>query len=122
LSKKSFCDEKIELEVLMAKSSSLEEIFNLLNNEKSDLLDERSVMISQLETVEAKFGSLERRFTRLEEKYVDMEKGKESRVNQVEELHLFLLAQKEKVNKLQSKLETPYKFSNVLKVVKKLGA
>jgi len=53
-----------------------------------------------LESVEANFGNLERRFTNLEEKYVDIEKDKESKVNQVEELHLFLLAQKEKVNEL----------------------
>jgi len=33
----------------------------------------------------------------LEEKYVDKEKEKESRVNQVEELHLLFSAQKEKV-------------------------
>ena len=39
-----------------------------------------------------------------------------------EELHLLLLAQKEKVNELQSKLDVPYKFSNALEVMKKLGA
>jgi len=114
LSEKSFCDEKIELEVLRAKSSSLEELCNLLTNEKHNLLNERSVIVSQLESAEAKFGNLERRFTKLEEKYVDMEKEKESRFNQVEELHLLLLAQKEKVNEFLSKLEAPYKFSNSL--------
>ena len=61
-----------------------------------------------LESVEAKFDNLEKRFTKLEEKYVDMEKDKESRVNQVEELHLLLLAQKEKVNELQFKLKAPF--------------
>jgi len=61
-----------------------------------------------LESVEAKFGNPKRRFTTLEEKYVDMEKDKESKVNQVEELHLILLTQKEKVNELQSKLEASY--------------
>jgi len=48
-------------------------------------------LASQLESVEAKFDKLERRFTKLEEKYVDMEKEKESRGNQVEELHLLVL-------------------------------
>jgi len=73
-----------------------------------------SVLISQLESVEAKFGNMERRFTKLEERYVDMEKEKESRVNQVEELHFLLLAQKEKVNEFLSKLEARFKFSNSL--------
>jgi len=35
LSEKSFCDEKIEIEDLREKSSSLEEFCNLLNNEKA---------------------------------------------------------------------------------------
>ena len=88
------CDDKIELEGLRKKSSSLEELCNLLTNEKHNLLNERSVVVSQLESVETKFDNLEKRFTKLEENYVDMEKNKETRVNQVEELHLLLLAQK----------------------------
>jgi len=44
----------------------------------------------------------------LEEKYVDMEKDKEARFNQVEELRLLLLAQKEKVNELQFKLKASF--------------
>jgi len=108
LPEKSLCDEKIELEGLRTKSSSLEELCNLLTSEKHNLLNERNALVSQWESVEAKFDNLEKRFTKLEEKYVDMEKDKESRVNQVEELHLFLLAQKEKVNELQSKLKAPF--------------
>ncbi|KAK7343607.1 hypothetical protein VNO77_12487 [Canavalia gladiata] len=96
LLEKSLSDAKIELEGLRAKSSSLEEFCNLLNNEKHNLLNERSFLVSQLESVEAKLGNLEKRFTKLEEKYSDMEKDKESKVNQVEELHALLLAQKEK--------------------------
>ena len=122
LSEKSLCDDKIELEGLREKSNSLEELCNLLNNEKHNLLNERSVLVSQLENVEAKFDKLERRFTKLEEKYVDMEIEKKSRVNQVEELHLLLLAQKEKVNELQSKLEAHYNFTNALEAIKKLRA
>jgi len=106
--------KKIELEVSRAKSSTLEELCNLLTNEKHNRLNERSVLVSPLESVEEKFGNLERRFTKFEEKYVDMEKEKESRVNQVEELHLLLLAQKEKENEFLSKLEAPYKFSILL--------
>ncbi|RDX77045.1 Protein NETWORKED 1A, partial [Mucuna pruriens] len=96
LLEKSLSDAKVELECLRAKSSSLEEFCNLLNNEKHNLLNERSILVSQLESVEAKLGNLEKRFTKLEEKYSDMEKDKESRVSQVEELHGLLLAQKEK--------------------------
>ncbi|KAL2324428.1 hypothetical protein Fmac_023486 [Flemingia macrophylla] len=96
LLEKSLSDAKVELEGLRAKSSSLEEFCNLLNNEKLNLLNERNTLVSQLESVEAKLGNLEKRFTTLEEKYSDMEKDKESRVSQVEELHALLLAQKEK--------------------------
>jgi len=117
---KSLCDAKTELKGLRTKSSTLEEFCNLLNNEKHNLLNERNVLVSQLESVEANFGNLERRFTKLEEKYVNMEKDKESRVNQVEELHLLLLAQKGKVNELQFKLEAHYNFTNALEAIKKL--
>ncbi|CAL5209651.1 unnamed protein product [Lathyrus oleraceus] len=92
----SLSDSKIELEGLRAKSSSLEEFCNLLNNEKCNLLKERTVLVSQLESVEEKLSNLEKRFTKLEEKYSYMEKDKESKANQVEELHVLLSAQKAK--------------------------
>ncbi|KAL5070053.1 hypothetical protein RYX36_020940 [Vicia faba] len=92
----SLSDSKIELEGLRAKSSSLEEFCNLLNNEKSNLVKERTVLVSQLESVEEKLSNLEKRFTKLEEKYSYMEKDKESKANQVEELHALLSAQKAK--------------------------
>ncbi|KAK7270566.1 hypothetical protein RIF29_23798 [Crotalaria pallida] len=93
---KSLFDAKFELEGLRAKSSSLEEFCNLLSNEKHNLLNERNILVSQLESVESRLGNLEKRFTKLEEQYTDVEKDRESRVNQVEELHVLLLAQKEK--------------------------
>lgn len=96
LLEKSLSDSKIELEGLRAKSSSLEEFCNLLNNEKCSLLNERSILVSQLGSVEEKLSNLEKRFTKLEEKYSYMEKDKESKVNQVEELHALLSAQKQK--------------------------
>ncbi|OIW06644.1 hypothetical protein TanjilG_04038 [Lupinus angustifolius] len=92
----SLFDAKSELVELRAKSSSLEEFCKLLNNEKHDLINERSILVSQLESVKASLGNLEKRFTTLEEKYSDAEKDRESRVNQVDELHVLLLAQKEK--------------------------
>ncbi|XP_045807706.1 protein NETWORKED 1A [Trifolium pratense] len=96
LLEKSISDSKIELEGLRTKSSSLEEFCNLLNNEKSSLLNERSILVSQLGSVEEKLSNLEKRFTKLEEKYSYMEKDKEKSVNQVEELHALLSAQKAK--------------------------
>lgn len=95
LLEKSLSDANIELEGLKAKSSSLEEFSKLLNNEKSDILKERSILVCQLESVEARLGNLENRFTTLEVKYSDMEKDKESTVNQVEELRASFLVEKD---------------------------
>jgi len=61
LPEKSLCDDKIMLEGLRKQSSSLEELCNLLNNEKHNLLNERSVLVSKLESVEAKFDKLEKK-------------------------------------------------------------
>ncbi|CAL0315970.1 unnamed protein product [Lupinus luteus] len=96
LLEKSLFDAKFELDGLRAKSSSLENFCNLLNNEKHNLINERSILVSQLESVEARLGNLEKRFTKLEEKYSDADKDRESKINQVEELHVLLSAQKEK--------------------------
>ncbi|CAJ1925986.1 unnamed protein product [Sphenostylis stenocarpa] len=93
---KSLSDSKIELEGLKTKSSDLEEFCKLLNDEKCNLLNERSILVSQLENVEAKLSNLERMFTKLEEKYADSEKDKESTCNQVQELRASILVQKEK--------------------------
>ncbi|KAK7302005.1 hypothetical protein RJT34_12883 [Clitoria ternatea] len=75
-----------ELEGLKAKSTDLEECCRLLNDEKYNLLNERSDLVSQLESVEEKLSNLEKMFTKLEEKYTDAEKDKETIDNQVEEL------------------------------------
>ncbi|RZC31585.1 Protein NETWORKED 1A isoform C [Glycine soja] len=96
LLEKSLSDSKIELEGLKAKSTDLEEFCKLLNDEKYNLLNERSILVSQLESVEAKLRNLEKLFTKLEEKYADSEKEKESTGNQVEELRASFLVQKEK--------------------------
>ena len=94
LLEKSLSDANLELEGLKAKSSSLKVVCESLNNEKANLLNERSILVSQLETVEARLSNLEERFTKLEEKCSDMERDKERTVNEVEELHASLLAQK----------------------------
>ncbi|KAL9327906.1 hypothetical protein ACSQ67_002909 [Phaseolus vulgaris] len=96
LLEKSLSDSKFELEGLKAKSGDLEEFCKLLNDEKCNLLNERSVLISQLESVEFKLSNLEKMFTKLEEKYADSEKDKESTCNQVQELRASILVQREK--------------------------
>ncbi|XP_068466419.1 uncharacterized protein [Phaseolus vulgaris] len=100
---KSFALNPMEEEHIAFKSKE-----NVTEIYVPDLKNNILSMGKLLESVEAKFNNLEKRFTKLEEKYVDMEKDKESRVNQVEELHLLLLAQKEKVNELQFKLKAPF--------------
>ncbi|WVZ11119.1 hypothetical protein V8G54_015649 [Vigna mungo] len=96
LLEKSLSDSKFELEGLKTKSSDLEEFCKLLNDEKYDLLNERSILVSQLESVELKLSNLEKMFTKLEEKYADSEKDKESTCHQVRELHASILVQTEK--------------------------
>lgn len=95
LLEKSLSDASIELEGFRAKSSSLEEFCKLLNNEKSNLLNERSTLVSQLESVEARLSNLEKKFATLEDKYTDVERDKESTVNQVEQLRASFLAEKD---------------------------
>ncbi|KAM7260336.1 hypothetical protein ACFE04_016077 [Oxalis oulophora] len=82
----SFNDANIELERLREKSNSLEEFCQLLKSEKSNIVDERSFLISRLENVELILKNLELRFVKLEEKYTDLEKEKYSTLVQVEEL------------------------------------
>ncbi|CAK8539177.1 unnamed protein product [Lathyrus sativus] len=96
LLEESLSDAKIEFEGLRTKSDELEECCKLLNDEKNNLVKERSMLISQLEMVEAKLSNLEKKVTNLEEKYANAEKDKENAGNQVEELRLSVLAQKEK--------------------------
>ncbi|RDY12713.1 Protein NETWORKED 1A, partial [Mucuna pruriens] len=96
LLEKSLSDARIELESLKDKSTDLEEFCKLLNDEKYNLLNERSILVCQLESIEAKLSDLEKMFTILEEKHADSEKDKESTDNQVEELRASILVQKEK--------------------------
>ncbi|KAK9288602.1 hypothetical protein L1049_017061 [Liquidambar formosana] len=82
----SLAGANIELEGLRAKSKSLEEICQLLKNEKSNLLTERGTLGSQLENVERRLENLENRSTELEKRYAGLEKEKESTLCQVKEL------------------------------------
>ncbi|KAL8026333.1 hypothetical protein ABFX02_14G019500 [Erythranthe guttata] len=86
----SLSTAKIELEGLREKSKGLDEICELLKNERSYLLTERGSLVSKLENVERRLQILEKRFMGLEEKYIDLEKEKEAMHDQVEKLKLSL--------------------------------
>ena len=91
----SLSSANMELEGLRARSKSLEEVCQLLGNEKSNILNERDTLVSQLENVEQRLGSLETRFTKLEEKYSDLEKEKKSTFCRVEELQAYIFMEKQ---------------------------
>lgn len=84
-----------ELEGLRAKSKGLEEFCQLLKDERTNLLNERGVLVARLENIELRLGNLEKRFTNLEEKYSDLENDKDSALHQVEELRFSLLVEEQ---------------------------
>ncbi|XP_050218595.1 protein NETWORKED 1A-like [Mercurialis annua] len=93
----------VELEGLREKSKGLEELCQMLKNDKCNLQNERSTLVIQLENVEQRLGNLERRFTKLEEKYSDLENEKESTLSVVKELQSYLgLEKQERVYYIQS--------------------
>ncbi|KAK4732403.1 hypothetical protein R3W88_025391 [Solanum pinnatisectum] len=97
---------KIELEGLREKSKGLEEICQLLKNEKSNLLAERGSLELQLENVERRLEYLESRFTGLEEKYSCLEKDKKATSLEVEELRVAVGMEKQERAKLTHQSET----------------
>lgn len=99
----SFLRANAELEGFRAKSKSLEEFCELLKDERSNLQNERSSLISQLENVKSSLSNLEKRFIRMEEKNAVMENEKESTLSQVELLRGSLtLAQQERASYIQA--------------------
>ncbi|KAL0457168.1 UNVERIFIED_CONTAM: protein NETWORKED 1A [Sesamum latifolium] len=86
---------------LREKSKGLQEICELLKNERSYLLTERGSLALKLENVERKLESLEKRYVGLEEKYADLEKEKEAAYCQVED-SLSVEKQERTSTKLQS--------------------
>ncbi|XP_057771623.1 protein NETWORKED 1A-like [Salvia miltiorrhiza] len=95
----SLCNAKVELEGLREKSKGLEEICELLKNERSHLLDERSSLVTRLENVE-------RRLETLEHKCVSLEKEKEDVHCQVEELKISLFMEKQERTSSQHRSDT----------------
>ncbi|KAG8370252.1 hypothetical protein BUALT_Bualt14G0097600 [Buddleja alternifolia] len=100
----SLSNAKVELEGLREKSKGMEEICEMLKNERSFLLTERVILVSKLENAERKLESLDKKFTGLEEKYADLEKEKKAMNCQVEELKVSLSAEKQerKISELQN--------------------
>ncbi|KAL6194938.1 hypothetical protein ACLB2K_036013 [Fragaria x ananassa] len=90
----SLSGANIELERLRARAKSLEELCQVLNNEKSNLLNERGTLVFRLNDVEERLRGLEKRFKKLEKKYSKMEKEKESTLDAVDELRDSLHAEK----------------------------
>ncbi|KAM7527214.1 hypothetical protein LguiB_030624 [Lonicera macranthoides] len=84
-----------ELEVLKAKSKSLEDSCQLLVNQNAGLLSEKDALISHNEITHLRLEDLEKRFTELEEKYMALEKEKETTLCKVEELKVSLEGQKQ---------------------------
>ncbi|XP_059632483.1 protein NETWORKED 1B-like [Cornus florida] len=91
----SLSGANVELEGLREKSKNLEELCQLLDNEKSNLHAERGTLVVLLENVEQRLEKVERRFTELEVKYLGLEKEKEATFSQVEELKVSLGAEKQ---------------------------
>ncbi|PKI78926.1 hypothetical protein CRG98_000699 [Punica granatum] len=94
---------RAEVEGLREKSRRVDEFCQLVINEKSNLLTDRSCLASQLENVERRLSNLERRFENMEEKCSRLEKEKETTLNQVEELRGYLgLEKQERTTYIQS--------------------
>ncbi|KAL0414494.1 UNVERIFIED_CONTAM: protein NETWORKED 1A [Sesamum radiatum] len=97
-----------DLNSLREKSKGLQEICELLKNERSYLLTERGSLALKLENVERKLESLEKKYVGLEEKYADLEKEKEAAYCQVEELKVSLSVEKQERTSTKFQSETRF--------------
>lgn len=91
----SLFDTNAEVEGLRVKSKSLQDLYMLLENEKSDLATAKGNLISHLDITQRRLEDLEKNYTELEEKYSNLEKERESTLHEVEELRVSLDAQKQ---------------------------
>ncbi|KAL6978560.1 hypothetical protein U1Q18_020228 [Sarracenia purpurea var. burkii] len=86
----SISDAHDELEGLKMRSKSLEDSFQLLENEKSGLIHEKVSLVSRLEITQQRLVDLEKCYKEVEEKYSALEKERESKHREVEELRISL--------------------------------
>ena len=91
----SLSDANAEFEVLRVKLKTLEDLCQLLDNEKSGLITERESLVSQLDSSEQRLQDLEKRYTVLEHEHSSLENERESTLHKVEELQASLDAAKE---------------------------
>ncbi|CAH2053002.1 unnamed protein product [Thlaspi arvense] len=91
----SLSGANIELQGVKEKSKCFEEFFQLLINDKAELTKERESLISQLNTVKEKLGVLEKKYTELEGRYADLQRDKQFKNLQVEELRVSLATEKQ---------------------------
>ncbi|KAL1197577.1 Protein NETWORKED 1A [Cardamine amara subsp. amara] len=95
LLEKTLSGANIELQGVREKSKCFEEFFQLLKNDKAELIKERESLISQLNAVKEKLGVLEKKYTELEGRYADLQKDKQFKNLQVEELRVSLATEKQ---------------------------
>ncbi|KAJ0264751.1 Protein NETWORKED 1A [Hirschfeldia incana] len=91
----SLSGANIELQGVKEKSKCFEEFFHLLKNDKAELTKERESLISQLNSVKEKLGVLEKDFTELQGRYANLQRDKQFKNLQVEELRLSLATEKQ---------------------------
>ena len=91
----SLSSANVEIEGLRTKAKSLEDLCQLVGNERDNLVAERSALAVQLETVGQRLDSMERKFTEFEEKYSGLEKEKDSTHSQLEDLRVSFRIEKE---------------------------
>ncbi|KAL8158254.1 protein NETWORKED 1A-like [Apium graveolens] len=91
----SLSSANVDIEGLRTKSKSLEDLCQLLGNEKANLISERSALAAQLETVGQRLDNMERKFTEFEEKYAGLEKEKDSTHSQLEDLRVSFRVEKQ---------------------------
>ncbi|XP_010488311.1 PREDICTED: protein NETWORKED 1A-like [Camelina sativa] len=91
----SLSGANIELQGVREKSKCFEEFFQLLKNDKAELIKDRESLLSQLNAVKEKLGVLEKKYTELERKYADLQREKQFKNVQVEELRVSLATEKQ---------------------------
>ncbi|KAK9160905.1 hypothetical protein Syun_007246 [Stephania yunnanensis] len=93
----SLFDANVKLDVLTEKLNCMEESSQTLNNEKHGLLSERDGLISELESIQQGLADMKALYTELEEKNSVLEKEKESKIHEVEELQMSLDREKQEL-------------------------